>query len=153
MANVRDQIRMTDDEVWQFLAEEPLIQIATLNRDGSPHLMTMRFVAVDRRIVFHTYSRSQKVRNLERDPRIAVLAEDGHDYAELRGVSINGRAELLETSDESVALAIAVRRRYDPTSSDANLEEATRKMLAKRVVIRVTPERTASWDHHKLGGL
>jgi PPOX class probable F420-dependent enzyme len=86
----RDRIRMSEPEVWDFIASRRSMQVATLGRDGAPHLTTLWFALVDRAIVFETFSKSQKVRNLERDPRIALLFEDGVEYGELRGVSING---------------------------------------------------------------
>jgi len=75
----------------------PINVTATLAQDGTPHLTTLFHVVDDRgRIAFWTYGRSQKIRNLERDPRISMLVEDGEDYFELRGVSIQGRARLVE---------------------------------------------------------
>ena len=85
---------MSDEEIRKFIEEQKSLQVATLNRDGSPHLTTLWFAIVDDDIVFETFTKSQKIRNLERDPRITVLLEDGTDYVELRGVSISGRAEL-----------------------------------------------------------
>ena len=77
MTHVRERIRMTEEEVWAFLGEAMHVHIATLNADGSPHMVTMRFAVVERTIVFHSYAKAQKIRNLERDPRIAFLAEAG----------------------------------------------------------------------------
>ena len=64
--NRRDAIRMTDDEVVAFIEEQKSLQVGTLERDGSIHLSTLWFAVVDGRIVFETYTRSQKIRNLER---------------------------------------------------------------------------------------
>src|SRR5690349_16168095 len=90
----RERIRMTDAEVAAFLAERRKLHVATLNRDGSPHLVPMYFLLLDGVVAFWTYSRSQKVANLRRDPRITVMAEDGEGYFDLRGVQIAGRARL-----------------------------------------------------------
>ena len=85
---------MTDDEIADFIATQKSLQVATLMADGSPHLSTLWFDIVDGDIVFETYTSSQKVVNLRRDPRITVLVEDGDTYDQLRGVSIRGVAEL-----------------------------------------------------------
>ena len=98
MPKQRDRIRMSQDEMWEFIRGQKSLQVATLNRDGSPHLTTLWFAVVDGEIVFETFAKSQKIVNLERDPRIAVLLEDGSAYDELRGVSITGRAELQRDS-------------------------------------------------------
>lgn len=151
MAKSRDRIRMTDEELRDFLEAEKTLQVATLDRDGAPHLTTLWFAVVDNHIVFHTYGKSQKIVNLKRDPRIAVLLEAGTTYGELRGVSIQGRAELIE-DELKYRYAAAVSRRYSDRPEE-QIEAATRKTAAKRTVVRVIPEKTVSWDHRKLESL
>ena len=97
----RDQITMTDAEIAEFLAPPRNLQVATINRDGTPHLVTMYYAVIDGRIAFWTYRKSQKVLNLRRDPRITVLVEDGKAYGELRGVQMAGRA-ILSDDHEAV---------------------------------------------------
>ena len=92
MPKRRDLIAMSEAERRAFIEAQKSLQVATLNRDGSPHLTTLWFGVLDDRIAFATFTKSQKIRNLERDPRIALLLEDGTEYSKLRGVSINGRA-------------------------------------------------------------
>jgi PPOX class probable F420-dependent enzyme len=152
MPKRRSQIQMTKDEIAAFIQERKSLQVATLNRDGSVHLTTLWFAVVDGDIVFETYSRSQKIVNLRRDPRIAVLLEDGVAYNELRGVSINGHAEL--HSDPAVVhgYALAVMKRNQPEIPPAALDQVAKQMAAKRTAVVVKAERTISWDHGKLGG-
>lgn len=152
MPKRRDQIRMTEKEIRAFIEERRSLQVATLNRDGSPHLTTLWFAVVDGDIVFETFTKSQKVVNLKRDPRIAVLLEDGTKYSELRGVSINGRAELHDDPEVVHGYALAVMRRNQPEIPEASLDQAARAMAAKRTAVVVRAERTISWDHAKLGG-
>ena len=83
---------MTADEIAALLAAARKMQLATINRDGTPHLVTMFYALRDGRIAFWTYRASQKARNLARDPRLTCLVEDGEDYFELRGVQVNGVA-------------------------------------------------------------
>ena len=152
MANRRDQIRMTEEEIWKFVEERKSLQVATLNRDGTPHLTTLWFAVVDGEITFETFSKSQKIVNLRRDPRIAVLLEAGSDYSELRGVSINGTA-LLHSDPEVVhRYAFAVMRRNQPDLPEGTLEAVARDMSTKRTVVVVKPEKIVTWDHRKLGG-
>ena len=95
MAKARDIVRMSEAEISAFLAAVQNLQVATLGKHGEPHLTTVWFAVHEGKLMFETYGKSQKVVNLERDPRIAVLAEDGTTYGTLRGVSINGRAEIV----------------------------------------------------------
>ena len=150
MANVRDRIRMSEKEVWQFFEEARHLQVATIGWDGSPHLMTLWFAVTDGALVFPSYTKSQKVVNLGRDPRIAVLAEAGDTYAELRGVSINGRAELVDAAPLRIELSQRIYRRYYPDKSEVELRDMAERGSRKRTMVLVHPERIRSWDHRKM---
>ncbi|MEJ6010929.1 PPOX class F420-dependent oxidoreductase [Novosphingobium aquae] len=152
MAKSRDAVRMNDAEVSAFLAEAHSLQVATLGKDGAPHLTTVWFAVHDGAILFETYGKSQKVVNLQRDPRIAVLAEDGRTYDQLRGVSINGTAEVIEDNPERTALMRVLVDHHFPGQTAKSLDEMAARMAEKRVVIRVKPDKIMSWDHRKLGG-
>jgi PPOX class probable F420-dependent enzyme len=150
----RDAVRMDDGEVAAFLAENLKVQVATTGRDGVPHLTTLFYVVDDGRIAFWTYGSSQKIRNLERDPRLSCLVEDGTDYFELRGVSITGKAELVRDPDRIRAIGSAVATRMVGAALFEELGEVGRtqveRQVAKRVGVVVHPEHVASWDHHKM---
>jgi PPOX class probable F420-dependent enzyme len=152
MPKRRDQIRMSPVEMWDFIRGQKSLQVATLNRDGSPHLTTLWFAVVDGEIVFETFVKSQKLVNLERDPRIAVLLEDGSAYDELRGVSITGRAELHRDPRLLRRFAAEIIQRNRPEVPEAALEQAAAGMAVKRAAVVVKPEKITSWDHRKLGG-
>lgn len=141
---------MSEDEAWTFVEAQKSIQVATINKDGSVHLTVLWFAIVDGKIVLETFTKSQKVKNLERDPRITVLLEDGDVYEKLRGVSFKGRAELCRDLERVHELHMAVLRRnseYD----EKTLEAATASMAAKKTAIIIHPEKIVSWDHTKLG--
>ena len=150
----RRTVRLSDAEVAAFLAAQVKVQVASLGRDGAPHLSTLFYVMDDDRIAFWTYGRSQKIRNLERDPRISCLVEDGLDYFELRGVSIRGRAELVRDRDEILRIGSAVATAMTGAASFEELGELGRaeveRQAQKRVAVRVDPEHVASWDHRKM---
>jgi PPOX class probable F420-dependent enzyme len=152
MPKRRDQIRMSESEVRDFIEECKSLQVATLNRDGSVQLTTLWFAVVDGDIVFETFTKSQKIVNLKRDPRIAVLVEAGSRYDELRGVSINGRAELHDDPEVVHPYALAVMRRNQPEIPEESLDQVARMMAAKRTAVVVKAEKVVSWDHRKLGG-
>lgn len=150
MPKLRERIRMTDPDAWDFIASRKAMQTATLNRDGSPHLTTNWFALVDQRILFETYTKSQKIVNLRRDPRIALLWEDGDLYPELRGVSLNGTATLIDDFEEVSDLAQHVVRRNYPETPETEVSEAARNLARKRTGVVVLPEKIFSWDHRKL---
>lgn len=152
MAKRRDQIRMTEAEIEALMDEQKSLQVATINRDGSVQLTTLWFAVVEGDIVFETFTKSQKIVNLQRDPRIAVLLEAGVNYNELRGVSINGHAELYDDPEVVHGYALAVMRRNQPEIPEESLDQVARMMSAKRTAVVVKAEKVVSWDHGKLGG-
>lgn len=153
MPKRRDKIAMSEDEMWSFIESRKSIQVATLNQDGSPHLTTLWFAIVDGRIALETFTKSQKIVNLKRDPRIAVLLESGETYEELKGVSINATAELVTGVDEVHRLHNAVLRRNTPGVPDDVLDKVSASMAHKKTAVLVAPEKVMSWDHSKLGGI
>ena len=151
-SNRRDLIRMTDEEMRLFIEEQKSLQVSCVGSDGWPHLTTLWFAVVDERIVFETYTRSQKILNLQRNPHITILLEDGIVYEKLRGVMIKGKA-VLESKPENVEkYAKAVMIRNQPEIGEEILSEAAKQMSLKRTAVIVEPHETISWDHTKLGG-
>jgi len=143
---------MSEDEMWDLIHKSKNLQVVTLNKDGSPQLTTLWFAVVDGAIIFETFTKSQKIVNLKRDPRIAVLVEDGLTYDTLRGVSINGRAELVDEPERVERFAEAIVAKNNPEVPENMRAQAAKVMARKRTVVIVRPERIASWDHRKLGG-
>lgn len=153
MPKRRDLIRMTDEEFWKFADEQRSLQFASINRDGTPHVVPLWFGIADGAFVFETFTKSQKVRNLERDPRVTLLLEDGEQYDELRGAQIKGVARLYKDLDRVVELSLAVLKRNAPGAPLEGLEKVARAQAPKKTAISVKPERIMSWDHRKLGGI
>jgi PPOX class probable F420-dependent enzyme len=147
----RALVRMSPEEVDSFLSGSMKVQVGTVNPDGSPHLTTLFYVVQDGEIAFWTYGSSQKIKNLERDPRISCLVETGTDYLELRGVSIQGEARLVRDEDgiRRIGSAVATRMANGADLGEIGNAEVERQ-VRKRVGVLVTPSRTASWDHSKM---
>ena len=150
----RDGVRMSDREVAGFLDDNLKVQVASIGRDGTPHLTTLFYVVLDGRIAFWTYGRSQKIRNLERDDRVSCLVEDGTDYFELRGVSVTGRAEIVRDHDRILEIGSAVAVRMVGAKSMDDLGDLGRstveKQATKRVAVVIHPDHVATWDHRKM---
>lgn len=148
--NQRSQITMSDEEVQTFLVQQRTATMATLGSTGTPHLVAMWYAVIDGQIWFETKGRSQKAVNLRRDPRITCLVEDGETYDTLRGVSLEGTAEIVEDPDALWRVGVSVWERYNGPYSD-EVEPLVEFMLHKRIAVRIDVERVRSWDHRKLG--
>jgi PPOX class probable F420-dependent enzyme len=152
MASRRDLIRMTDDEVREFLQGRRVMSIATHGPDGNIHLVAMWYGFTEAgNPAFETYAKSQKVLNLRRDPRLTVLVEDGEAYEELRGVEMVATAVVHEDRDVLLGVARSVVERYFDWSTEEELDRLAEGLADKRVAIEIVPEKVVSWDHTKLG--
>ena len=149
MPSRRDMIRMTDDEVAAFIEAGKTLQLATINKDGTPHLVAMWYGIQDGKIVIETFEKSQKAVNLKRDPRLTCLLESGTTYDQLKGVQIQGRAKLVTKPEEIVELMKLVLGRNHEMDAKT-LELAAQHGAKKRVGIVIEPEKIVSWDHTKL---
>ena len=144
--NRRRQIQFTPDEQAAFLREHRKGALATIGKDGFPHVVAMNFVAKDGAYYMTSYGKAQKVLNIRRNPRVALMVETGENYAELRGVMIRGEGEIIEGAEavRGVFAAMAEARGERPRDSADS--------APKRVVLKIIPEKVTSWDHSKLGG-
>lgn len=153
MASRRDQIKMTPAEVDEFLQGRHVMNVATLQRSGWPHLVAMWYGFVDGTPAFWTFAKSQKIVNLRRDDRVTCLVEAGDTYEELRGVELVGRGRIVDDFDTVLAVGRSVGERY---TGPAAVSEAALPFLEaqarKRVAVLVDVEQVVSWDHRKLGG-
>jgi PPOX class probable F420-dependent enzyme len=151
MASRREQIQMSDDEVRAFLDEQMVMQCATVGPRGLPHMVPLWFVADGLELRGWTYAKSQKARNLERDPRATIGIQDGVQYHELRGVMFECDVELERDAEQVEGYGLRLFERYA-----GDLGPEIRAMVAqqaqKRVGLRFVPSRVVSWDHRKLEG-
>ena len=155
MPSRRDLIRMSDDELRSFLRSSKTLIINSNGPGGYPHPMPMWFaVDDDGSVRMTTFRKSQKVLNLERDPRVSLLVEAGEEYSQLRGAVLYGRARVVD--DLAVVtqtlLAIGGAGNLTDPAARKGAEAAVAKTAAKRVAILIRPEKIVSWDHAKLGG-
>jgi PPOX class probable F420-dependent enzyme len=148
----RDQIKMSEAEVQAFLEEEQTMSIATIGRDGRPHVIAMWYAFLDGVPSFWTFAKSQKVVNLRRDPRITCMVEAGDTYDQLCGVELVARAEIIEDSAEVLRFGVVEFERYQNTKVTEAIMPSIQQMANKRVVVKIHTERVVSWDHRKLGG-
>lgn len=149
--NERSKIVMSDDEIVDFIDHSRTATMATLSADGRPHLVAMWYAVIDGEIWFETKAKSQKAVNLRRNPLITVMIEDGDTYDTLRGVSIDGHAEIVDSDpDLLLRVGISVWERYTGPYTD-EMRPFVDQMMNNRIAVRVVPSRSRSWDHRKLG--
>jgi PPOX class probable F420-dependent enzyme len=147
----RDQITMSDEELRAFLGEKKVVTCATIGPNGRPHLMPLWYTASDDHTLRGwTYAKSQKAKNLERDPHATLQVEDGEQYQELRGVMMECDVAIERNPDEVVKYGIALFERFGATGPD--VEAMIAGQAPKRIGMTFTPTRIVSWDHSKLGG-
>jgi hypothetical protein len=161
---------MSEPEVAAFLAQERTVTCATIGPRGWPHLMPLWFVlraAPPResspptpRVWAWTYASSQKVRNLEREPRATLQVEAGESYEQLRGtmlectVSIHRDLEVVAALGREIFARYAAPRGQPPvTELPDEVAAMVDRQAAKRVALEFVERRRASWDHRKLGGV
>lgn len=154
----RKDITMTPQEIQEFLTANTVLQVATIGADGWPHLAPMWYVMDGDRVVFRSFTKSQKIVNLQRNPRFTVLVETGHDYSQLQGVMIKAEARLVADEDYVLSVYGGLAAKY-PMINDtqmeldvAALQAAFGRFAAKNTAVIVEPIKTITWDHTKLGG-
>ena len=151
----RDQIVLSEAELGELLESERVAVVSSLGPRGWPHSMPLWYVPREGEVWIWTYAKSQKVRNLERDPRATVLIETGHEYGELRGAMIEAEAVLHRDPEVVLGFAEELTLRYAEglAAIDGNMKAGLAAQAPKRVAIQFVAARTASWDHRKLGGI
>jgi PPOX class probable F420-dependent enzyme len=154
MPSRRNEIEMTEEEIEAFLGERLVMQCATIGPRGLPHMVPLWFVSEGLDLVGWTYAKSQKARNLERDPRATIGLEDGVQYHELRGVMFECDVQIERDPERVEGYGL---RLFERMSGGGELTPEIREMVAKqaqkRVGLRFVPTRVVSWDHRKLGGV
>lgn len=155
----RKDLSMTDEELLAFLSDgAKTLQVASNDRDGYPHIVPMWFLVEDGKVVFRSFSKSQKIVNLRRNPKLSVLIESGETYDELKGVMIRGTATLIDDRATVLAIYGAIAAKYKMIGGEsvqlegAALEAAFGSYAEKNTAVVVEPIKVASWDHSKLGG-
>ena len=147
----RYEARPTPEEIDDFLHGVHTMNCATHGPDGDIHLVAMWYGFLGKAPAFWTFGKSQKIKNLERDPRITCLVEAGDEYAQLRGVELVGRGTVITDTDDIIAIGLSTSQRHtgaDPEASRPFVEA----QAGKRIGVRIDVEKVVSWDHRKLEG-
>jgi nitroimidazol reductase NimA-like FMN-containing flavoprotein (pyridoxamine 5'-phosphate oxidase superfamily) len=147
--NRRRQIQLSPDEQTAFFREQRKAALATLDQHGFPHVVAMSYFAKDGAFYMTSYGKAQKVVNIRRNPKVALMIETGNAYGELRGVMVRGHCEIIEGGEavNAAFAGMAEARGAAPARPSGSADSAP-----KRVVLKIIPDKITSWDHRKLGG-
>ena len=154
----RKDISLTDAELSKFLESGHTLHVASIDADGYPHLAPMWYVLRDGKLTFRSFTKSQKIVNLRRNPKLSVLLESGETYNELKGVMIRGNATLIDDRATVLSIYGAIAAKYKMIGGQSvqlegeALEAAFGSYAEKNTAVIVEPVKVASWDHAKLGG-
>ena len=147
--NKQRQIQLTPAEQAAFLQEGHKAALATLDKDGFPHVVAMGFLAKDGAIYMTSYAKAQKVVNIRRNPKVGLMIETGKNYGDFRGLMIRGRCDIIE---DSALVREVIQELQAKQSGKTETPREAVSSAPKRVILKITPEKVASWDHTKLGG-
>jgi hypothetical protein len=146
---------MSEEEVRALLDDERTVICATNGRRGWPHLMPLWYVVRGSgpggapELWAWTFAKSQKTRNLERDPRATLQVEAGTAYPELRGVMLECDVVVHRDVERIRDLALELFTRYGGVDDD--VRAMIDAQAPKRVALQFVERERASWDHRKLG--
>lgn len=153
----REQIQLTDPEIKDFLQSSRTIILVSNGKNGFPHPMPMWYLQdKEGRILMTTFRKSQKILNLKRDPRVALLVESGDVYTELKSVLIQAEAEIIDDLETTIdtMFKLSVHRGEASLDQEEAMKNGLRNGVGKkRVVMRFKPLSIVSWDHKKLAGV
>ncbi|MFJ9413327.1 pyridoxamine 5'-phosphate oxidase family protein [Streptomyces sp. NPDC101227] len=145
------RIMMTRDELDAFLAAQRTCRVATVGGDGAPHVGALWFTWDGAALWLYSITRSKRWAQLRKDPRIAVVVDDGHEYGELRGVELAGEAvfigEAPRTGEPCPELA-GPERMFAAKYFGMD----TMPHDGRHAWLRLTPDSLASWDFRKIPG-
>jgi PPOX class probable F420-dependent enzyme len=147
--NKQRQIQLTPEEQAAFLQEGHKAALATLDKDGFPHVVAMGFLAKEGVIYMTSYGKAQKVVNIRRNPKVGLMIDAGKNYNDFRGLMIRGHCEIIE---DPALVATTIRELQATQSGRSETPREAILSAPKRVILKITPEKIASWDHTKLGG-
>ncbi len=135
--------QLSDEEIEAYLDSRPAWAIlSTIDSDGFPHSVPLGYFRLGRDIIMGVRDGTRKVANVEGNPNVSVLLEDGSSMADIRGVMLQGHARIVRERSEALQIAReGARARGVPES------EWPTEPRPGAAYIRVTPVRTLSWDY------
>jgi PPOX class probable F420-dependent enzyme len=138
-------LTLAQSEIDELLEARLIANLASINPNGTVHLVAMWFRRDGDAILFPTSHHTRKARNLRRHPQATAMIDRSRAGLDLRGVQIKGSVELVE-GPEARRLNHSIHERYVTPAGLA--EEAVAAYLAEGddVTVRLSIERVGSWN-------
>ena len=152
----RNQIELSEEEISEYLMKSRTMILVSNGKDGYPHPMPMWYAIDDKKCIYMTtFRKSQKIINLRKNPKAALLIESGDAYQELKSLIIYTNVELIEEVEavRDILEQIALQRGDMQKDANEDIREGMMKTAEKRIGMKYKPKRIVSWDHSKLGGV
>jgi PPOX class probable F420-dependent enzyme len=131
----------------RMFAGLPVVSVATLNPDGSPHVVPLWFVWPDDAVYISTRRPSRTWRNVSADPRVSLTIDVGRSWTEMAGIVVEGSAEILQADHPSMRKPISAwHEKYRPLLVGDGFARFAEE-VAGLIFLRVVPERLVGWDH------
>jgi nitroimidazol reductase NimA-like FMN-containing flavoprotein (pyridoxamine 5'-phosphate oxidase superfamily) len=131
----------------RMFAGLPVVSVATLNADGSPHVVPLWFVWTPEAIFASTRREGRTWANVSADPRVALSIDLGRAWVEIAGIEVRGRAELLAAEDAGMRKPLSAwHEKYRPLLTGDGFPRFAEEIRGLGF-LRVAPERIAAWDH------
>lgn len=130
----------------EFLARPILGRLATASREGQPHVVPVWFLWEEDAVWISSYRSTRKVIDLERNPKCAIVVDVEEAIGGLSAVTLEGRAELVNTPVDKVKKRIEhIYIKY--LGEDGVLEKDPQEWLnsPENVLIKLTPTRIKTW--------
>jgi PPOX class probable F420-dependent enzyme len=141
-------IAMTPAEIDDYLATERTCRLATVRSDGSPHVSPLWFVWADQALWITSIVKSQRWTDIQREPRVSAVIDGGVAFAELRGVEINGRAEVIGDVPRTT-LPVEELVEVEPLLARKYSERDDYEPDGRHAWLRIRPTKIVSWDFTK----
>ncbi|MEU6119365.1 pyridoxamine 5'-phosphate oxidase family protein [Streptomyces sp. NPDC047117] len=143
------RIMMSPEELDTFLTRQRTCRIATVGPDGAPHVGALWFVWDGTSMWLYSLTRSKRWAQLVKDPRTAVVVDDGHEYGELRGAELSGSVEFV---GEAPRHGEPCPELIEPERLLAEKYFGMETMLhdGRHAWMRLTPDAVVSWDFRKI---
>ncbi|HMO53613.1 MAG TPA: pyridoxamine 5'-phosphate oxidase family protein [Tepidiformaceae bacterium] len=137
--------KMSETEIHAFLDSRPgWIALTTMSASGHPHTVPIGYFRQGSRVYIGCRAGTQKLKNIERNPKVSLMLESGSSMQDIKGVCIQGEARVItEPADMLPLLRASMSARGVPESQ---LPTEARPGAA---YIEVTPSKFISWDYAK----
>ena len=138
-------VSLTKEEAYAFLDSNPgWIVLTTIGRDGSPHSVPIGYFRIGDEVYLGGRAGTQRIKNIERNPKVSLLIESGKTMQDIKGLMIQGEADIVSAPDEVLPLMREAAKQRG--ASEDQLPKEARPGVA---YVRVRPQRFISWDYSR----